>query len=156
MVSHDRRVLPFTCLLVLFASFAARAEPLLPPVKRASELAKKGEILGLEQKVDDASAAFEEATALYQKLADQTPSDGAGRQSLAACYEKFGDMLVGNNRLDRGLATYQKSLEIRQSLATQDSENAERLHDVIRSLARMGRVSILQHRSASRIRRASA
>ena len=123
MLSHDRRVFLSTCLLVLFASFAARAEPLLAPLERASELTKKGEILGLEQKVDDASAAFEEASVLYQKLADQDPSNVAGR--LAACYEKFGDMLVGNNRLDRGLANYQKSLEIRQSLANQDSGNGQ-------------------------------
>ena len=119
MVSPDRRVLLSTCLLVLFASFSARAEPPLSPLKRASELAKKGEILGLQQKGDDASAAFEEASVIYQKLADQNPTDVASRQSLATCYEKFGDMLVGNNRLDRGLANYQKSLEIRQALANQ-------------------------------------
>jgi tetratricopeptide (TPR) repeat protein len=145
MLSHDRRVLFTTCLLVLSAPVPVRAESLLSPLNRATELTRQGENLGLQQKVDDASAAFEEAGTLWQKLTDQNPSDVAERQGLAACYENFGDMLVANNRLDGGLAKYQKSLQIRQALANQDSGNPDRLHDLVESLARIGRVAILQH-----------
>src|ERR1700726_4628206 len=115
MFPHDRRVLLAIGLLVLFTSGAACAETSFPTVARATSLTKHGEDLAFQQKADDAIAAFEEASTLYQKLLDQNPVDMTSRSNRAACAEKFGDMLVGNNRLDQAAANYQKSLEIRQA-----------------------------------------
>ena len=151
LLSHSfllsgRRGLLAGCLLALPVPITALAETLPSPLNRATELTRQGENLGLQQKVDQASAAFNEASSLYQKLLDQNPGDIGYRQGLASCYEKFGDMLVGNNQLDRGLANYQKGLAIRQALAAQAPEDADRSQHLIESLARMGRVSLLQHR----------
>lgn len=146
MLQNDQRVLLAACLLLLFAPAITPAEPLLSPLNRATELTKQGENLGLQQKVDDAIAAFNEASALYEKLLDQNPGDIACRQSLGSCYQKFGDMLVANNQLDCGLANYQKGLAIRQALAAQAPGDPDRLQDLAEGLARMGRVSLLQHR----------
>lgn len=109
MLPGGQRGLLAACLLALPSPVTALAESLPSPLNRATELARQGENLGFQQKVDEASAAFNEASGLYQKLHDQNPGDIGYRQGLASCYEKFGDMLVGNNQLDRGLATYQKA-----------------------------------------------
>ena len=61
---------------------------------------RQGQNFVLEQKVDDASAAFNEASGLYEQLLDQNPGDIVCRQGLAFCYEKFGDILVANNYLE--------------------------------------------------------
>jgi tetratricopeptide (TPR) repeat protein len=134
------------CLLALSAPVTALAEPLPSPLNRATELTRQGENLGLEQKVDDASAAFNQASGLYEKLLDQNPGDVVCRQGLASCYEKFGDMLVANNCLDQAFSDYQKGLTIRQALATQAPEDPDRSQALVESLARMGRASLLQHR----------
>ncbi|HYZ72487.1 MAG TPA: hypothetical protein VE641_05370, partial [Chthoniobacterales bacterium] len=55
------------CLLAL-APVTALAKPLPSPLNRAAELTRQGENLGLRQKVEEASAAFNEASDLYEKL----------------------------------------------------------------------------------------
>ena len=145
MLPDYQRGLLAACLLVL-APVTAPAEPLPSPLNHATELTRQGENLGLQQKVGEAIAAFNEASGLYEKLLDQNPGDIVCRQGLASCYEKFGDMLVAYNHLDDGLANYQKGLAIRQALATQAPEDPDRSQDLAKSLARMGRVSLLQHR----------
>jgi tetratricopeptide (TPR) repeat protein len=122
------------------------AEPLASSLKRVAELTRQGENLGLQQRAEEASAAFNQASGLCEKLLGQNPGHIVCRQDLANCYEKFGDMLVGNNRLDHGLANYQKALTIRQMLVTQAPENPERSLDLASSLARMGRAFLLEHR----------
>ena len=140
----NQRWLLAACLLALPVTGLAEPSPSLP--NRATELIRQGENLGLQQKADEASTAFNEASGLYEKLLDQNPGEVTWRQGLASCYEKFGDMLVANNHLNQGLANYQKGLSIRQALATQAPEDPERSQDLALSLARMGRASLLQHR----------
>jgi tetratricopeptide (TPR) repeat protein len=148
LLPNDQRALLAACLLAL----PALAEPLPSQLKRATEFTRQGENLGLQQKVDEASAAFTEASGLYEKLLDLNPGDIVCRQGLASCYEKFGDMLVGNNDLGHGLASYQKSLAIRQALAAQAPEDPDQSRDLAESLARMGRVFLLQHRLSDSLR----
>jgi hypothetical protein len=76
---------------------------------------RQGENFGLEQKVGDASEAFNEASGLCEKLLDQNPGEIVCRQGLASCHEKFGHRLVVTNYLDKGLADYQSGLTIRGS-----------------------------------------
>ncbi len=62
MFPNDRRVLLAISLLVL-STLSVLAEPLSVALDRAANLTKRGEDLGIQQKVDDAIAAFQEASA---------------------------------------------------------------------------------------------
>ena len=125
MLANARRGLLATCLFALPPAVTALAEPSPSALNRAAELTRQGENLGLEQKVDPAIAAFNEARGLYQELLDKNPDDIVCRQGLASCYEKFGDMLVGSNNLDPALANYQKGLTIRKAIAAQAPEDPD-------------------------------
>src|SRR5690348_11638017 len=93
LLSNSQRGLLAACLLVLLSPVTALAEPLPLPLNHATELTRHGENLGLQQKVDEASAAFNEASNLYEKRLEQNPGDIVCQQSLASCYERFGDRL---------------------------------------------------------------
>ena len=74
---------------------------------------------------ETARTAFEESRDIRRKLLADQPSDVNLQADLGATYERLGNVLISQGKLDNSLAAYRNSLEIWKGLLAQDSGNAQ-------------------------------
>jgi serine/threonine protein kinase len=94
-----------------------------------------------------AEANFRRSLGIFEELAVANPRDTDAQADLADCCQYLGDFLTANpdpsqpeTRSKEALATLERSLAIRERLATADPDNPRRAYDVARSYLSLGQL----------------
>jgi tetratricopeptide (TPR) repeat protein len=77
-------------------------------------------------------------------LAGQDKTNSGWQRDLSVGYERIGDVLVAQGKLQEALEAYQQSLKIRQTLAEQDKTNSSWQSDLSVSYQRVGEILAAQ------------
>ena len=81
------------------------------------------------------------ASLFVERLAAADPSNTQWQRDLSISYNKVGDVLMMQGKLDDALKVYRDGLAIRQRLAAADRSNAQWQRDLQTSVGRIGNIS---------------
>jgi tetratricopeptide (TPR) repeat protein len=104
---------------------------------------KLGDALVGGSRFDDARTAYEQSLTIEKKVTDLGLPGQSGqdwRHDLSISYERLGDLMAAQNRLDDALAAYRESLNIRHNLTVDDAVNSSWQRDLSISYERVGDV----------------
>ena len=87
-----------------------------------------------------------QSVANFKDLTVQDPSHAGWQRDLSVSFDKVGDVLVAQGRLEEALGAYQDSLAIAQHLAEQDPSHAGWQRDLSVSFDKVGDVLVAQGR----------
>ena len=94
------------------------------------------------------SAAFEQRLAVFQRLSTTFPDEPRFQNDLAASYEQIGETMLALERLDDALAAHRACLAVRESQASAEPDDLQRLRDVWLANLSVGHVLGLLDRPA--------
>ena len=104
---------------------------------------KLGDALVVGSRFDDARTAYEQSLAIEKKATDLDLLGQSGqewRHDLSISYERLGDLMAAQNRLDDAIAAYRESLNIRHNLTVDEAGNSSWQRDLSISYERVGDV----------------
>jgi tetratricopeptide (TPR) repeat protein len=102
---------------------------------------KLGDALVVGSRFDGARTAYEQSLAIEKKATDLGLPGQSGqdwRHDLSISYERLGDLMAAQNRLDDALAAYRESLNIRHKLTIDEAGNSSWQRDLSVSYERVG------------------
>ncbi|MEA2987723.1 MAG: hypothetical protein QOG83_434, partial [Alphaproteobacteria bacterium] len=89
-----------------------------------------------------ARAAFQNALAIRETLAERDPANLNWQRDLAAAYERVASLTYGDGDKEGALAIYRTALPVRKKLAAADPDNVQRQRDMATNLDRIGSILI--------------
>ena len=87
---------------------------------------------------------YQQGLAISERLAEQDKTNAGWQRDLSVSYEKVGDVLVAQGKLQDALDAYQQSLAISKRLAEQDKSNSGWQRDLSVSYDKVGDVLVAQ------------
>jgi tetratricopeptide (TPR) repeat protein len=93
----------------------------------AVSVAHIGDILGGDNKLDEAFAAYLESETTYKAIARKT---NAPQESLVLIYYRIGDVLRAQRKLDEALVYYRECLTVAKTLVEKDPNNFDWQRDL--------------------------
>src|SRR5258706_9460279 len=82
--------------------------------------------------------------AIFERLAASDRSNTGWQRDLSVSYDRIGDVLVAQGKLDEALKSYRDSLAIHERLAASDRSNTGWQRDLSVSYDRVGDVLVAQ------------
>ena len=89
-------------------------------------------------KLGEAQAAYEQYLAIFQRLAEQDPSNAGWQRELAVAHSRVGGVFEAQGKLGEAQEAYEQYLAISRRLAEQDPSNAGWQRDLGVAYSRVG------------------
>ena len=114
----------------------------------------RGDLLFNRGNLASASASYQSALQIREKLAARDPANTEWQRDLSISHNRIGDVHQAQGDLEAALSAYQQSLQIAEKLAARDPANPQWQADLVVSLWRMA--DVLEHQNPPQRKEAAA